>query len=221
MKQENSTTKLCKHCKTEIPKDAKVCPNCRKKQGGKLKWIIIGVVVLIVLIVIYFISMYNSFVKLRNSVKDQWSQIDIQLKRRFDLIPNLVETVKGYATHEEETLQKVIEARNSYQSASSHEDAMKADSELTKSVSKLFALAENYPDLKANQNFVSLQNEISSTEEKIAYARQFYSDAVLKYNNSIQVFPGSMVASMFGFKEEKYFEATSTERENVKVDFSK
>lgn len=185
------------------------------------KWIIIGVVVLIVLIVIYFISMYNSFVKLRNSVKDQWSQIDIQLKRRFDLIPNLVETVKGYATHEEETLQKVIEARNSYQSASSHEDAMKADSELTKSVSKLFALAENYPDLKANQNFVSLQNEISSTEEKIAYARQFYSDAVLKYNNSIQVFPGSMVASMFGFKEEKYFEATSTERENVKVDFSK
>ena len=98
---------------------------------------------------------------------------------------------------------------------------MKADSELTKSVSKLFALAESYPDLKANQNFVSLQNEISSTEEKIAYARQFYSDAVLKYNNSIQVFPGSMVASMFGFKEEKYFEATSTERENVKVDFSK
>ena len=185
------------------------------------KWVIIGVVVLLVLVIGYLISMYNSFVKLRNSVKDQWSQIDIQLKRRFDLVPNLVETVKGYATHEEETLEKVIQARNSYQSAGNHEEELNADSELTKSISKLFALAESYPDLKANQSFNNLQNELSEIENKISYARQFYSDAVLKYNNSIQVFPGSVIAGMFGFKEEKYFEANSTERENVKVDFNK
>lgn len=186
------------------------------------KYIIIGVVIVLgLLIIAFFASTYNSLVKLRNSVKDHWSQIDIQLKRRFDLIPNLVETVKGYAKHEEETLKGVIEARNSYQSSTTHEDALKADTELTKSISKLFALAEAYPELKANENFISLQTNLSATEDKISYARQFYSDAVLKYNNKVQMFPSSIVAGIFGFTEEKFFEAVDAERENVKVDFSK
>ena len=182
--------------------------------------IIIGIVLLVLFVVGFVISTYNKLVKLRNSVKDQWSQIDIQLKRRFDLIPNLVETVKGYTKHEKETLTAVIEARNSYQSSTTHEDALKADSQLTKSISKLFALVEAYPDLKANDSFMSLQADLSETEDKISYARQFYSDAVLKYNNKVQMFPSSIVASIFGFSEEKFFEAVDTERENVKVDFN-
>ena len=187
-----------------------------------MKYIIgILVIVLILSLIGYVISTYNKLVKLRNSVKDGWSQIDIQLKRRFDLIPNLLETVKGYMKHEKETLEGVIAARNSYQSATTNEDAMNADSELTKSISKLFALAEAYPDLKANENFNHLQQELSETEDKISHTRQFYSDTVLKYNNEIQIFPGSIVASIFGFKEEKFFEATATERENVKVSFDK
>ena len=185
---------------------------------------IIGIVVLVLFLLIivgFVIKTYNALVKLRNSLRDQWSQIDIQLKRRFDLIPNLVETVKGYAEHEQDTLEKVIKARSSYENASSHEDALKADSELTKSISKLFALAEAYPDLKANENFNSLQSDLKETEDKISFARQFYSDAVLKYNNAILVFPNNIVALIFGFREEKYFEANAEERENVKVDFSK
>ena len=186
------------------------------------KYIILFIIGFIILLIIgYIIKTYNSLIKLRNSVKDQWSQIDIQLKRRFDLIPNLVETVKGYAQHEEETLKGVIEARNSYQSSTTHEAALNADNELNKSISKIFALAENYPELKANENFVSLQDDLSETEDKISYARQFYSDAVLKYNNKIQMFPSSFVASIFKFKEEKFFEAQDFERENVKVDFNK
>ena len=183
---------------------------------------LIGIVlVVLVLILVYVISTYNSLVQLRNRVRDQWSQIDIQLKRRFDLIPNLVETVKGYASHEEETLKGVIEARNKYQSANTPEEALKADTELTKSISKLFALAEAYPELKANEGFLSLQNDLKDTEDKISYARQFYSDTVLRYNNQIQVFPANIIANMFGFKEEKFYEAQEDERENVKVDFSK
>ena len=185
---------------------------------------IIGIVVLVLFLLIivgFVIKTYIALVKLRNSLRDQWSQIDIQLKRRFDLIPNLVETVKGYAEHEQDTLEKVIKARSSYENASSHEDALKADSELTKSISKLFALAEAYPDLKANENFNSLQSDLKETVDKISFARQFYSDAVLKYNNAILVFPNNIVALIFGFREEKYFEANAEERENVKVDFSK
>ena len=186
------------------------------------KYIIIAVVAVVLIVIIAFvIKTYNALVKLRNSVKDQWSQIDIQLKRRFDLIPNLVETVKGYAGHEEETLTKVFEARNQYQSAKTNEDAMKANNELTNMITKLFALSEAYPDLKANQNFLNLQNDLKDTEEKIAYARQFYSDAVLKYNNNIQTFPNNLIAGIFGFKAEKFFEAEEAEKENVKVDFSK
>ena len=180
-------------------------------------WIII--VVLVLLIVIWIAATYNSLVVLRNRVKDQWSQIDVQLKRRFDLIPNLVETVKGYAKHEKETLDEVISARNSFTSAKTPEGEIKADDALTKAVSKIFALAESYPDLKANANFQELQTELSETESKIAYARQFYNDTVLKYNNKIQTVPSNIVASMFKFKPETFFEVKEEERENVKVKF--
>ena len=178
--------------------------------------IILGVVVLIAL---YFGTTYNGLVKLRNMVKDQWSQIDVLLKRRADLIPNLVETVKGYTKHEKETLEAVINARNKAVSAQSTEEEMKANGELSGALSKLFALAESYPDLKANANFMDLQNNLKETEDKISYARQFYNDAVLKYKNKLEVFPSNIVAGMFGFKPEPFFEATETERENVKVSF--
>ena len=178
--------------------------------------IILGIVVLIAL---FFGSTYNSLVKLRNMVKDQWSQIDVLLKRRADLIPNLVETVKGYAKHEKETLDAVITARNKAVSATTTEEEMKANGELSGALNKLFALAESYPDLKANTNFMDLQNNLKETEDKISYARQFYNDAVLKYKNKLEVFPSNIVASMFGFKPEPFFEATETERENVKVKF--
>ena len=182
-----------------------------------MPWIILAVVVAVLLG--FVISTYNSLVTLRNRVKDQASQIDIQLKRRFDLIPNLLECVKGYMNHEKETLEEIVKARNTYTSATTMEDQVNADSELTKAMTKLFALAESYPELKANENFISLQNELGETEDKIASARQFYSDSVLLYNNKIQMFPSNLIAGMFGFKEEKFFEATEAEKENVKVKF--
>ena len=178
---------------------------------------IIGGVV--ALLLIYFVSTYNGLVRLRNMVKDQWSQIDVLLKRRSDLIPNLVKTVKGYAKHEKETLDAVITARNKAVSAKGVEDEMKANGELTGALNKLFALAESYPDLKANTNFMDLQNNLKDTEDKISYARQFYNDAVLKYKNKIEMFPSSIIAGMFHFEPEPFFEATETERENVKVKF--
>ena len=178
--------------------------------------IILGV---IVLIGAFLGTTYNSLVKLRNMVKDQWSQIDVLLKRRADLIPNLVETVKGYTKHESETLEAVINARNKAVSAQGAEAEMKANGELSGALNKLFALAESYPDLKANTNFLDLQNNLKDTEDKISYARQFYNDAVLKYKNKLEVFPSNIVAGMFGFKPEPFFEANETERENVKVSF--
>lgn len=181
-------------------------------------WLIVGIVV-VVLIVLWVISTYNKLIVLRNRVKDQWAQIDVQLKRRFDLIPNLVETVKSYAKHEQETLEDVIKARNTFLSSSTPEDEMKANGELTNAISKLFALSESYPDLKANTNFVDLQNQLQETEEKIASARQFYNDIVMEYNNKIEVVPSNIVASLFKFKQEAFFEANDTERENVKVQF--
>ena len=177
---------------------------------------IIGVVVLLVL---YFVSTYNGLVKLRNMVKDQWSQIDVLLKRRADLIPNLVETVKGYAKHEKETFEAVINARNKAVSATTTEDEMKANGELSGALNKLFALAESYPELKSNTNFMDLQNNLKETEDKISYARQFYNDAVLKYKNKLEVFPSNIVAGMFSFKPEPFFEAVGEERENPKVKF--
>ncbi len=179
-------------------------------------WILLAIVVVLILFVV---STYNQLITLRNRVKDQWAQIDVQLKRRFDLIPNLVETVKGYAKHESETLENVIKARNTFLSATTPEDEMQADGELTKAISKLFALTESYPDLKANTNFTELQTELQDTEDKIASARQFYNDTVMTYNNKVQTIPSNIVASLFKFKLEAFFEANETERENVQVKF--
>ncbi|MBE6154508.1 MAG: LemA family protein [Firmicutes bacterium] len=183
-----------------------------------MTWIIV-LIVIVVLIAIWVASTYNSLISLRNRVKDAWSQIDVQLKRRFDLIPNLVETVKGYAKHESETLEEVIKARNSYVSATLPEDQMKADGELTQAISKLFALTEAYPDLKANQNFMDLQNDLQETEDKIAMSRQFYNDIVMQYNNKVEMVPSNIVANIFKFKTEAFFEVNESERENVKVKF--
>ncbi len=179
-------------------------------------WIILAVVVVLLL---WIVGTYNSLISFRNRVKDAWSQIDVQLKRRFDLIPNLVETVKGYTKHESETLENVIKARNSYVSATLPEDQMKADGELTQAVSKLFALAESYPDLKANENFKELQEELQQTENKIAMSRQFYNDIVMQYNNKVEMVPSNIVAGLFKFKKETFFEALEAEKENVKVKF--
>lgn len=180
---------------------------------------IIGIIVVIVLIVLYIVATYNGLVGMRNRVKDQWAQIDVQLKRRFDLIPNLVETVKGYADHEQETLKGVIEARNKFNVAKTPEEEMQANDQLSNFVTKLFALSEAYPDLKANQNFMNLQSELKETEDKIASARQFYNDTVLTLNNKIEMFPSNIVASMFKFTKEPYFEANEESREAVKVQF--
>ena len=181
-------------------------------------WIIILIAV-VAIIVLFGINTYNTLVGLRNKVKDQWAQIDVQLKRRFDLIPNLVETVKGYAKHESDTLEAVVKARNTYLSASTPEAQMKADGELTQAITKLFALSEAYPELKANENFKQLQSELTSTEDKISYARQFYNDIVMKYNNKIEMFPSNIVAGMFNFKTQAFFEVNEEERQNVKVQF--
>ncbi len=182
----------------------------------------IGLIIIIAIVVvvgIWLAGTYNSLVNLRNMVKDQWAQIDVHLKRRADLIPNVVETVKGYASHEKETLDAVITARNKAVSASTVEDEMKANGELTNALGHLFAVAESYPDLKANTNFVDLQNTLKDTEDKIAFARQFYNDAVLKYKNKLEMFPTNIVASMFGFKPELFFEANDAEKEVPKVEF--
>ena len=181
-----------------------------------MPWIILGVVV--VLIILYVVGTYNGLVSLRNRVNDQWSQIDVELKRRFDLIPNLVNTVKGYAKHEEETLENVIKARNSYLSASTPEGQMEADGELTNAVNKLFALSEAYPDLKANENFKDLQAQLKDTEDKISYARKFYNDTALQLNNKVEMFPSNIFAGLFGYKSKAMFEANADERENVKVE---
>ena len=183
-----------------------------------MKWWIILIIVL-VLLVLWVISTYNKLIALRNRVKDQWAQIDVQLKRRFDLIPNLVETVKGYTKHESETLEAVIKARNTYVTAGTPEAQMKADGELTQAISKLFALTESYPDLKANTNFQHLQEELTQTESKIASARQFYNDTVMLYNNKVSMIPSNIIASLFKFNKEAFFEANETERQNVSVKF--
>ena len=167
----------------------------------------------------YVIGTYNGLIVSRNKVRDQFSQIDIQLKRRFDLIPNLVETVKGYAKHESETLEKVIQARNNYANAKNEADKLEASKEMSRGVMNIMALAESYPDLKANANFIDLQEQLKNIEEKISYARQFYNDSVLMYNNKVEMFPGNIVASMFKFKQEMFFEADEQERENVQVKF--
>lgn len=182
-----------------------------------MPWIIAGIVIFV--IVLYVIITYNGLVGLRNKVNDQWSQIDVELKRRFDLIPNLVNTVKGYTKHESETLENVVKVRNAYLTANSKEQAMNADSELTNAITKLFALAESYPDLKANENFIGLQSELGETENKISYARKFYNDTALGLNNKIEMFPSNVVAKLFKFEKVEFFKAQEAERENVKVEF--
>lgn len=179
-------------------------------------WIIIGIVVILILFVI---GTYNSLISLRNKKDDQWSQIEVQLKRRADLIPNLVETVKGYAKHENNTLKEVIAARNTYVAASTPEEEMKASGEVTKALNKLFALSESYPELKANENFMSLQNDLKDTEDKISYARQFYNDTVLTYNNLVQMFPSNIIANMFKFEVYEFFKIEEKEKEVPKVSF--
>lgn len=179
-------------------------------------WITIGVIVLITL---YVVNTYNTFVKLRNRVKDQWAQIEVQLKRRFDLIPNIVETVKGYAKHESDTLKGVIEARNKFTVASTPEDEMKANNELTGAIRQLFALSESYPELKADTSFLKLQSNLEETEDKISSARQFYNDTVLSLNNKVELFPSNLVAKIFGFKKEAFFEAKTEAKVAPKVQF--
>lgn len=180
---------------------------------------IIVFLALVILVVLYGIVTYNGLISLRNKVKDQWAQIDVQLKRRFDLIPNLIETIKGYTKHEKETLDAVIKARNMFQNASTPKAEMEADGELTKCMSRLFALSESYPELKANQNFTDMQKTLEDTENKIAYARQFYNDSVLLLNNKVEMFPSNLVANMFNFKKEEFFETATTEKEAPKVNF--
>jgi len=177
------------------------------------------VLVVVLLLIIYVIATYNRLVGLRNRVRDQWSQIDVELKRRFDLIPNFVNTVKGYAKHESDTLENVIKARNTYLTADSKEKAMEADGELTSAINKLFALAEAYPDLKANTNFLSLQNDLRDTEDKISNARQYYNNAVLVYKNNLEMFPSNIIASMFHFQPEPFFEADEKDKEVPQVNF--
>ncbi len=181
--------------------------------------VLIVIAVIVILLILWYIATYNSLIRLRNRKDDQWSQIDVQLKRRADLIPNLVETVKGYTKHEKSTFEDVVKARNTFVTASTPEEEMKASGEMTQALNKLFALSEAYPDLKANENFISLQNDLKETEEKIAVARQFYNDTVLTYNNKIQVVPSNIVANMAGFKAATYFKATEEEKKNVKVSF--
>ncbi|MBD3367254.1 MAG: LemA family protein [Candidatus Eisenbacteria bacterium] len=177
-------------------------------------------VAIIVVVVGFLIMTYNRLVVLRNRIENAWSQIDVQLKRRADLIPNLVETVKGYAAHEKEVFQRVTEARSALMHAEGVRDQAEANNMLTGALKSLFAVAENYPELKANQNFMMLQEELSGTESKIAYARQFYNDSVLTYDNMREKFPSNIVANMFGFAEREYFAVEESERGPVSVDFS-
>jgi len=181
-----------------------------------LTWILIGVAVLAIL---YLIFAYNGLVRLRNNVASSWAQIDVQLRRRYDLIPNLVETVKGYAAHEKGTFEAVTNARANALNAKGVGEQAQAENMITGALKSLFAVAEAYPDLKANQNFLALQEELSGTEGRIAYARQFYNDSVLKLNTKIQTVPTNIMAKMFGFKQHEYFEADDTSRGPVTVQF--
>lgn len=182
-------------------------------------WIILAVVAIIVIAVI---ALYNSLVQARIKVDNAWSQIDVQLQRRFDLIPNFVETVKGYVAHESETFEKIAELRTSWANAESVSEKASLDGELSNALKTIMAVSESYPDLKANQNFSELSEELRNTENKISFARQFYNDSVTIYNTKLEVFPSNLIAKMFNFKARDLFETESAEaRKNVKVDFSK
>lgn len=183
-----------------------------------MPWIIGGIVLLAAL---GLIGLYNNLVTLRQRIKNAWAQIEVQLKRRYDLIPNLVSTVKGYAAHEKETFERVVQARNTAMGAAGVQEQAGAENMLTGALRQLFALAENYPELKANTNFMQLQEELTNTEGKIAFSRQFYNDTVLKFNTAIQRFPAVLVAGMFGFHQEIYFnlDEEAEARQAVRVEF--
>ena len=183
-------------------------------------YVVIGIVVVLI---IFFIANYNGLVRLRNQVKNAWAQIDVQLKRRHDLIPNLVETAKGYMKHERGTFEAVTKARNLAQKAvgTGVGAQSKAEGELSGALARLLVVVENYPDLKANQNFLALQEELASTENKISFSRQYYNDSVYRYNTKTEVFPSTIVAGMFRFKQDEFFEITvEAEREAPKVSFT-
>jgi LemA protein len=181
--------------------------------------ILIVVLVVVAIILLWLIASYNRFVVLKNRIDNAWSQIDVQLKRRFDLIPNLIETVKGYAKHEKKVFTDVTAARTAVMNATTLPEKAKANNQLSSTLKSLFAVAENYPKLEANANFMMLQEELSGTESKIAYARQAYNDSVLSYNNGVQMFPGSVIAGMFNFKQREFFKTDEVEKANVKVKF--
>lgn len=181
-------------------------------------WIILGVIIVLAIIIAI---MYNSLVTLKQRTQNAWSQIDVQLQRRFDLIPNLVECVKGYMTHESETLENVTKLRTSWSEATTADEKMKLDNELSSSLKSIMAVAESYPDLKANQNFISLQGELTDTENKISYSRQFYNDIVTRYNTKIQTVPSNIIAGIFGFKAQELYKIDTEEaRKSVKVYFN-
>ena len=177
------------------------------------------ILIIVLILVIYIIYQYNGLVQLRNRVKNAWSQIDVQLKRRADLIPNLVETVKGYAKHEKTVFENVTKARSSLMNATTVQENAEANNMLTDSLKSLFAVAENYPELKASENFRQLQAQLSETEDKIAYSRQFYNDTVLMFNNKVQMFPSNILASLFHFTEAEYFEIAESDRAVPEVKF--
>lgn len=182
---------------------------------------VIGIIVIVVVVIIllWAIGTYNSLVKLRNKVEASWAQVDVVLKRRFDLIPNLVETVKGYAKHESETLTSVMQARNTYTNATNVEDKIKSSNMLSDTLGHLFAVSEAYPNLKANTNFLDLQKQLQESEDKIQYARQFYNDDVKAYKNKCEMFPSSIIANMRHFEAKPFFEVDEASREAPKVHF--
>lgn len=183
-----------------------------------MMWIILLVVVLII---VFIISTYNGLVRSKIKVDNAWSQIDVQLQRRFDLIPNFVETVKGYMTHEQETFEKIAKLRTSWANASSISDKATLDNQLSETLKTIMAVSENYPELKANQNFMQLSQELKNTEDKISFSRQFYNDAATMYNTKIQVFPSNIIAGMFNFTSRSLFQTENNEaRKNIKVDFN-
>ena len=189
--------------------------------GGAIAGIIIGIVVLLLLI--FIVGGYNGLVQLRNKVRNSWSQIDVQLKRRFDMIPNLVETVKGYASHEKSIFEEFAEARKMHAQAAKTDDvkqAAEAEKGLSGALSRLMVVQEQYPELKANENFKELMANLKDTEDKIAFSRQFYNDNVMKLNNKIEMFPSNIIAGMFNFKAATFFEVEeASQRESVKVSF--
>lgn len=181
--------------------------------------ILIIIIIIVIVIALLLVKYYNNLVDLRNRVSNAWSQVDVQLKRRNDLIPNIVETVKGYAAHEKSTLNEVTQARSNISNASTVQEVAEADNQLTGALKTLFAVAESYPDLKANQNFIELQEQLSETEDKISYSRQFYNDTVLKYNNKCQQFPSNIIAGLFHFETKDFFQANEEDRAVPKVEF--